>query len=384
MQQINSILFIIRAVVHFNSLYNNLILYIIATIVYASEVTMITIGNRIILLALGFFLFYPSIAGTNNLSPLCPRFTPENTQIHFDLDKTIIQRPSAAWLMYKVFNLLHEKYSVFTVLNIMINILFETTFNQAGCLTGHPWSLLYYAMGDSRVRSSIPQILQLVAQSYELVPGANNVLSRLQKKGYPILYSTNKDRFSYDVVAQKLGAPFSIPDTVITYFPHKSHPFFAVCKQYLHNHVSDQDDFYELINHICNIQPTQRIIHSSYLKPDYRFTQLQRSIAGNKHIIFFDDTKKNVISAGHDDNIFGFNTQESAISIINALILLGIINPEKDQLDATLLEQIQRLEYQGLFGLIKKSWDSVKAYFITPLVTPAVHQFETLFCGSQI
>lgn len=314
------------------------------------------------------------------MSSLCPHFTPENTQIHFDLDKTIILRPQNAQMGYNIFKLLNQKYDTLTCFALLGSFL-QAKLNPNGCVTGHPWSLLYTAMHDARLRPYMKEILT-IAQKRNLVPGADLILKRLQEKGYEIVYATNKDRISYDLIAKKLGPDFSsVPYKVITYFPEQSHPFFGECKKYLERHKKNQDDFYTLINDIYSLHETETIIHTPYLKPDKNFTQLQRRVAGNKHIIFFDDIIKNIIEAGKDDNIYGFNTKESAVEIVNALVLLGILQPNTDPLDRTVLESVNQLEYQGITGSIKHAWNKIQRTAFKQIVTPAVKQF-TMLCTS--
>lgn len=312
-----------------------------------------------------------------DISAACPTFTPQNTEIHFDLDETIIEKDhyKLCWT-----TLQKNRFRVDQLYPFARNVI-----QPVGCIIGHPWNLISKGIANANLRKYINPILKLVAEAHTLLPGITTVLQRLKEKKYPIVYATNKDPISYYKVAEFLGTPFSeFPSRVIVSFPDTSSDIAQEWKQYLDDPKNPNDGFKQLVTMIYNLKPTDRMKYSPDLKPAPGFARTQRQFAGDKNIIFFDDKGENIETAGNDSNIYGFQSFKSPTTIAHALFELGVFSIDDPQ-DRALLEELKKISNPtSIVATIQNWWGTINKRISPPKVTPAVIKFRKENCSGKI
>lgn len=309
-----------------------------------------------------------------DISATCPVFTPHNTEIHFDLDETLLTIPrKKLW------------WNIAKTINFNINLIWPLAFGikskqTSGCIIGHPWYLLSNAITYPQLRPHVQPILDLIVQAHAFIPGAELVLERIKEKGYSIAYVTNKDRYTYELVdAYFQGALSKYANKNIVHYLPKMSPVMAEIKTYIKDKKNPNDAFKKILKEVYTLKPTDTMFHIQTLKPSDSYTKLQRKIAEKKYILFFDDTAKNIQAAETDPDIYGVQTVRSALAIAQALLSFGILN-EANPDDAALIKKLETLEYQGWTGTIKKFWRQTKQQVFSSVVTPSVLVLQKAGC----
>lgn len=284
-------------------------------------------------------------------------FTPKNTEIHFDIDETIVTKSYAnLW------------FDFIKGVDFKVHLIWPLIFDAdaiSQCAVGHPWNLFYQATKRPELRPYIIPLLKIIAQAHKPIPFAFEIMTRLKEKGYRIVYATNKDHISYEYAAEFLKEPFtSLPDKVIVYYPQQNHPVMEFFKSYLSQPNPDPDtEFRAFIEKAYEKRETKNIVHSPLLKPNPQYTNIQRKEAQDRYVIFFDDLQKNINGVKCDGKMVGVHVFKSGLSILEPLVDLGILDKE-DPKDNTLINAVYSHEFGGTFGAIRKKYYDIKKRLI--------------------
>lgn len=312
----------------------------------------------LLILTLFFFKYLETITTAERFERPNIPFTPKNTEIHFDIDDTIVTKSYAKlW-----FDFIKE-------VDFKLHLLWPLIFDAdaiSQCAVGHPWNLFYQAIKKPELRPYVIPLLKIISQAHKPIPFAFEIIKRLKEKGYRIVYATNKDHISYEYTAEFLKEPFtSLPDKVIAYYPQQDHPIMQFFKSYVSEKKNGIDlDFQTFIKKVYETSETNKIIHASLLKPAPQYTNIQRKTSQDRYIIFFDDLKKNIDGVNCDGKAVGIQVfNRSSFSIVTPLIDLGILN-KADPKDNALINGIYNAEFGGVFGSIRKKYYDIKSMFI--------------------
>lgn len=308
-----------------------------------------------------FTFFFIHIGAIDNKKVLEGPFLPENTQLQFDIDETIVEK-----------NRFQLWIDLIKDLHYRVDLLFPLLFTNAdpnyiNCAIGHPWNLYYQAINRPALRPYVDQFMKRVASSHHLIPGVIDILMRLKQKGYSIVYATNKDRISYAYTINALKEPFSsLPDAVLVYFRKKTDPIMNAIKHFIDTAGEQEKEFADMMRNVYDQTDTELITHAYKMKPSQEYVSKQREIAGDKKIIFFDDLAKNVEAMSFDQNSIGIQVFASAESILNPLFQLGIFSHD-DPTDKALYIRLSEYYNSGILTKVGKWWHTFKRWLWKPV-----------------
>lgn len=288
-------------------------------------------------------------------------FSPNNTVIASDLDDVLIQ---VDWIRLPLivlhglsFNFIESKNYVAALWRMAYRwrdkhgnwVLYDEDNNK---INGATFQLLFHGMIDEKARSYIADISKTISSSHKYIEGTKKIVEYLKNiKGYTIVYATNKDRLSYDQTAEFFKDEFtSLAQKVVVAQPGNSEAVLGKLKNFGKTE-NLPDSYKQFLDNALTIQETETIFHSSAKKPDARYYNYLRTVAGReKNIIFIDDRKENIdgFNALNDTTVTlrGIHFKDPE-QLVQDLVQLGILSPEYD---SALLEEIQ---YPGILGKIK-------------------------------
>jgi len=268
-------------------------------------------------------------------------YLPENTAIVADLDDVVIELDSfmkaRTFFSAFPFNPLQWHTYIKAMMGIKnrykkINgnrIMEDDNGNK---INGAVFQLLYCAIKDKTLLPYIATLIQFITKHRRFIPGTKKILYYLKEKGYEIYFATNKDRFSFDSIAEKLGEEFTnLPKHVIVAQPGNDTAFMNQLKTSAQR-TDLPVDFKALIKKAINPQPSDNIHHAPIPKPSSEyFDKLRNIVDEKKNIIFFDDRKENSTAATRPkDNMIGIHF-ENPIQFADELIKIGVLSEETDK-----------------------------------------------------
>jgi len=290
-------------------------------------------------------IFYLSLSFLSSITfGMTTDYTPKNTIMAFDIDEVMIRHSLLLNIMEPL------KY----VLGWNKNR--ELSDKKGKSITGTTFHLLYFGMNKKFFAKHIPQILENVSKSRKFIDGTEKICRYLKKKGYTIVFATNKDRVEYDIVAQALGKKFSsLPELTFVAHGANTEEFIKQIKSFA-NLWDTPQSYKELAEKALTIKPTEKILHVPGKKPDHDYFQymennIEEKFGSDKNIIFIDDRPANVE---------GFNTLERQHKALRH----GIIFKDPQQLAQELIELgtlseiddkdlLDEIRYTSFFGKLR-------------------------------
>lgn len=286
--------------------------------------------------------------------------TPANTILISDLDEVVLQK---SFFLSGLAQLRHLTGEYTMDADGKKETLRDKEGNTIGGLTFH---VLYHGMRKPYVTPHTEWILKILEMSRQLIDGTEKIYRYLKdKKGYTIIYATNKDRISYDLAAEALGEKFtSLASTVFVAHPGSNSQVIQQLQTFA-NLPTTPASYKELLHKTLSVQPTTHILHAPGKKPDHTYyNYIEQNLGPDKNMIFIDDKPSNVksfntlqtTSSAQRIGIVFHDPQQLAQKFVN----LGILSETKD---AALLEDIR---YPGIWGKIK-----LNAKKLMTLITPS-------------
>ncbi|HJZ24256.1 MAG TPA: hypothetical protein VJ201_07410 [Candidatus Babeliales bacterium] len=273
--------------------------------------------------------------------------TPKNTVLISDLDEVLIEK---SLFLGGVAQLRHLTGEYTKDTDGKRETLRNKQGNSIGGLTFH---LLYHGMRKPYLTPHVGWMIKTLEKSRCFIDGTEKIYRYLKdKKGYTIVYATNKDRISYDIAAQALGDKFtSLAGTVFVAHPGSSPQVIAQLHIFA-DLLTTPASYKELLHKTLTVQPTAHILHAPGKKPDREYYEyVEENLGPDKNMIFIDDKPSNIrgfdalqtTSSAQRIGIIFQNPQQLAQEFVN----LGILSEIED---AALLEDIR---YPGIWGKIK-------------------------------
>lgn len=271
---------------------------------------------------------------------------PENTEIYFDLDEVLVQGswtvPIIVFTGLKKDPLNSIAYvqsliALDTIYQKDPNGLKELLYDQGGnAIEGAAFHWLEHGRRDPNLTPYVHDLLKATERSRCFIPGTKKVCSYLKKKGYAINFATNKDRISYDLVADNLGYKFTtIPSKVFVAHPGNSDVFLKDLQRFAEQPTTHHC-YQELTQQVFTIKQSDNIIHAPSRKPEEPYFQCLLNNSKNKEFVFFVDDNKR--------NIDGFNAMQNKTNsalrgivfknphqLTRELVAYGILSEEADR-----------------------------------------------------
>ncbi len=262
--------------------------------------------------------------------------TPENAEIYFDLDEVLVQ---GSWTVPMIVftGLKKEPLGAIAYVQSLIaldniyqkdpNGLKEILYDQGGnAIEGATFHWLEHGRRDPNLTRYVHDLLKATERSRCFIPGTKKICNYLKnKKGYTIHFATNKDRISYELVADNLGQKFTaIPSKVFVAHPGNCQGFLDDIQQFSEQKTT-HPCYQELTRHAFTIEESDTIVHAPSRKPEGEYYQCLFNNSKSKKFVFFIDDNKY--------NVDGFNAMQNKTNIA----LRGIVFKDPHQLTRELV-----------------------------------------------
>ncbi len=283
------------------------------------------------------------------------QYTPENTALIFDIDKTVIEETLTLKLKVAVVGLSSwnpiEIAKYIAALTMMqINRKFTKKDGPDKKIEGATYQLLLGGMNHPALRPHISKMIETANESRQFINSMEKLIYYLQQKGFEINYATNKDHIAYEQVVDSLKKLGQFPTHVIVAQPDRYKRLFERLDQEKENLP---DSYRKLLEKAKNIKPTGKIYHAPATKPAAEYFKTVNSVIKKPKKIFIDDKEENVgaAKAAGMEGIRFINTKQ----LVNELINLGVLSEETDKV---FLEELRNASVMGKVNeKIKKFWN---------------------------
>ncbi len=296
-------------------------------------------------------------------------YSPNNTEIFFDLDDTLVEIRPGLQVILTSYGFSSPLASIGYLATLMqLKLEREKNLKKYGTkgvfyknkvVNGVTYMFLYLGMNHKHFRPFVPGVITITNKWRRFIPGTKKIIEYLKEKGYIINFATNKDRYSYDQLAEWLGNDLTdLADKVIVAQPSRA--FIEALKQ----HAKEKNlppGYKQLLNHVLALKETEKIKHAPEPKPSEKFFTKIHSVAKKKKKIFIDDSLKN-IEAAKKQNITAIHF-ENPVSLVEKLVNLGVLD---EQQDYTFLDG---LRYPGIWGTVQKYWNMMYTYLLPKPIT---------------
>lgn len=281
------------------------------------------------------------------------QYTPENTALIFDVDKTIIKKSPNLWLKVMVvglsWNIKTAKY--LAALASMLTKKEHEKDKDDKKIEGATYQLLLAGMNHPALRPHVPKMLETANKSRQFITGMEKLIRYLnEEKKYEINYATNNDNLTYKEKSKHLEKLGQFPKKVIVAQP----PRYKRLLERLDQEKENLPDSYrKLLEKAKNIKPTGKIYHAPATKPAAEYFKTVNSVIKKPKKIFIDDKEENVgaAKAAGMEGIRFINTGQ----LVNELINLGVLSEEKDKV---FLEELRNASIMGKVNeKAKKFWN---------------------------
>ncbi len=239
--------------------------------------------------------------------------------------------------------------------------------DNGNIINGLTFQWLYCGMKDPILRLYVVTLATFSNKYRRFKPGTKKILEYLKNKGHEINFGTNRDRGSYNDIAEKLGKEFTnLPNHVIVAQPGNNADFMNQLKKFAQHTDDLPDDYKALLQRAINTKPSGKIHHAPIPKPSSEYFDELRNIVEKKNIIFFDDKEENTTAATRpNDNMIGIHFK-NAIQFADELVKLGVLSEETDK---EFLEDLRNPETDNP-GVIKtinqrtqQGWNYIKSFY---------------------
>lgn len=289
------------------------------------------------------------------------QYTPKNTAIVFDIDKTVIKKNLTLGLKVMgvglSWNIKTAKY--LAALASMFTKKEHEKDNEGKKIEGATYQLLLAGMNHPVLRPHVPKMLETANKSRQFITGMEKLIRYLnEEKGYEINYATNNDPLTYKEKSNHLDKLGQFPKKVIVAQPPRYKTLFENL---------DQEDLPESYRNLLEkakaVEPTGKIYHAPATKPDADYFKTVNSVIKKPKKIFIDDKQENVDAAkkaGMEGIWF-----EKTKQLVNELINLGVLSEETDKV---FLEELdEELRNASIMGKVnekaKKFWNYLISFY---------------------
>ena len=278
---------------------------------------------------------------------------PDNTIIISDLDDVLIE-PNA----FHKWNIVSSgiRQNPLNTINYIRSLsrikrrLYDENNTKINGLTFH---FLFHGMHDDNLMPYVPLIVKTMENSRCYIEGTKKIYDYLKyKKGYTIVFATNKDRISYDATAKAFGKDFtSLASKAFVAQPGNNDEVINTFSTFSQKpHLTE--NYKTMLRDALTIQESDNIHHAPQPKPDSEYYHhLLATLNIKKQIIFIDDLQENVSGFTNlsckDRPIHGIHFK-NPIQLLKELISLSVISPEEG---AMLFKDIS--EHQKKQAMIK-------------------------------
>jgi FMN phosphatase YigB (HAD superfamily) len=283
-------------------------------------------------------------------------YNADNTEIHFDLN-TLMERGNFfmrlqiialmrkdwgnAWEYFKALWYMHQQSK--------LGFPGRDGIKLSG---GGVYQTIQTALERPVLQKFVRDMLDIVADSYYLKGNVDAVLKLLKKKGYRIVFVTNKDRVAYEDAMTALtsrGDDFDFyADAKLFYCPFNS----CLLKD-MKNFLADapEDAFTMVVKRALKTRETEKVAYTPYPKPDKRFFEKQLSLAEKEHVLFFDADLESIHTLEFltqtNDHMRGHYVL-STHAIVNKLVNYGIFTEKEAK--KIRANRYYRQEYNNVHG----------------------------------
>lgn len=252
------------------------------------------------------------------------KITPQNTIIISGIDNILIKKTSL--LKYLSWSNIDER-------------------SLDGWVDRKTFQLLSYGMQKPRLTNYSARIVEYVQKSYLLINDTALIYDYLKKKGYSIVFATNKNRFSYDMINEKLENKLNdLADTIFVSPLIESSHADAIKLQHFAQQPNTPQHYADLVTKFFNPIPTDTILTAPTYnyRPEY-YQYIKENIDQEKNVIFIDDTLENINNCASIQTAAHTETSsilfESPLQLTQKLVDMKILSEEED---TVLIEMIKK------------------------------------------